>query len=503
MPRSSAPVLSYLIPLPRFLRAPVLAITAPSVIASGVVMVSSAVTACGALHAQERPAITAELRPFVSVDAPIVALRHVRLIDGTGAAARDDQTVIVSGSRIAAVGPTASTPLPAGAQVLDLAGHTVIPGLVGLHEHTYFGGVRRITQMSTSAPLLYLAFGVTTAMTAGSMLPYQELNMARMVNDGRLPGPHFLITGPYLDGGTSTSANAKALKTPEEATRSLAFWHAEGVRWVKVQGRISRAMLGHVIRQAHARGMKVTGHLCSVTFAEAAALGIDALQHGFITASDYVPGKKPDVCPAENMRVQSEVDVGSPAVQASITALATTRSAVVSTLAVYETFSPERFQLDTAAMAMLDPEVRREVEQNYANIRQGGLIVSRQLLSGMMRWERDFVAAGGLLGAGSDPWGTGFLPGFGNIRNYEMLREAGFSPEQSIQVLTYNGARILGMERSIGAVTIGRQADLVVVKGDPVANAKDLYHVTTVFRAGVGYDSDKLRAAARGLVGVR
>lgn len=452
---------------------------------------------------QQRPAISPEVRRFVSVDAPVVALTHVRVIDGTGAPARDDQTVVITGSRITAVGAAATTPVPAGARVEELRGHTVIPGLVGLHEHTYFGGVKRITQMSTSAPLLYLAFGVTTAMSAGSMLPYQELNMARSVTEGRLPGPRFLITGPYLDGGNSASANAKALKTPEEATRSLAFWHAEGVRWVKVQGRISRAMLGHVIRQAHARGMKVTGHLCSVTFAEAAALGIDALQHGFITASDYVPGKTPDVCPPENMHVQTDVDVGSAAVQASITALARTKAAVVSTLAVYETFSPERFRLDTAAMAMLDPDARREVEQNYANIRQGGLIVSNKLLTGMMRWERDFVAAGGLLGAGSDPWGTGFLPGFGNIRNFEMLREAGFAPEQAIQILTYNGARILGMARDIGAVTSGRQADLVVVRGDPAANARDLYNVVTVFREGVGYDSAKLREAARGLVGVR
>lgn len=466
-------------------------------------LATALLAATGTGGAQGRPAVTDATRPYVAVDAPVVALTHVRLIDGTGAPARDDQTVVITGTRISAVGPAAGTAVPQGATVLDLAGHTVIPGLVGLHEHTYFGGVKRITQMSTSAPLLYLAFGVTTAMTAGSMLPYQELNMARAVTEGRLPGPHFLITGPYLDGGNSVSTNAKALATPAEATRSLDFWHAEGVRWVKVQGRISRAMLGHVIRQAHARGMKVTGHLCSVTFAEAAALGIDALQHGFITASDYVPGKQPDVCPPGNMHVQTDVDVGSPAVQASIKALARTKAAVVSTLAVYETFSPERFQLDTAAMAMLDPDTRREVEGNYANIRQGGLIVSDKLLKGMMRWERDFVAAGGLLGAGSDPWGTGFLPGFGDVRNYEMLREAGFSPEQSVQVMTFNGARILGMEREVGAVTAGRRADLVVMRGDPAANAKDVYNVVTVFRAGLGYDAGRLRAAARGLVGTR
>lgn len=466
-------------------------------------VLASAALQATAAGAQGRPPLSDAARRFVSVDAPVVALTHVRLIDGTGAAPRDDQTVIIDGTRIAAVGPSASVAIPAGTRTIDLTGHTVIPGLVGLHEHTYFGGVRRITQMSTSGPLLYLAFGVTTAMSAGSMLPYQERAMAQAVEAGVIPGPHFLITGPYLDGGDTRSINARALGSPDEARRVIDYWAAEGASWVKVQGRISRAMLGEVIRAAHARNMKVTGHLCSVTFAEAAALGIDALQHGFITASDYVPGKQPDSCPPENMRIQSEVDVASAPVQASIQALARSGAAVVSTLAVYETFSPQRFRLDSAALTMLDADVRREVESNHANLEQGGLIVTPALLAKMMRWERDFVAAGGLLGAGSDPWGTGFLPGFGNIRNYEMLREAGFSPAQAIQILTFNGARILGLDKETGAVTPGRQADLVVVRGDPAANAKDLYNVTTVFRAGLGFDSAKLRGAARGLVGVR
>ncbi len=456
-----------------------------------------------ALGAQSRAPITPEVRPYVSVDAPTIALTHARVLDGTGAPARDDQTVIIQGTRIAAVGATSSTAIPRDAQVIDLTGHTVIPGLVGLHEHTYFGGVKRITQMHTSAPLLYLAFGVTTAMTAGSMLPYQELAMQRAVNLGRLPGPQFLITGPYLDGAGSRSTNARALASPDDAARVVNYWADEGVTWMKVQGAISREMLQRVIEIAHARGVKVTGHLCSVTFAEASAMGIDALQHGFITASDYVPGKQPDICPPENMRVQAQVDVGAPAVQASIAALARRGTSVVSTLAVYESFAPSRFRLDTAAMAMLDPEVRKEVEANHANLGAGGLIVSDTLLKKMMRWERDFVAAGGLLGAGSDPWGTGFLPGFGNIANYEMLREAGFTAPEAIKILTFNGARILGLDQQLGTVTAGRQANLMIVRGNPVVQPRDLYQVTTVFRLGVGYDAAKLRAAARGLVGVR
>ena len=438
------------------------------------------------------------------MDAPVVALTHALLIDGTGTAPRADQTVIINGSRIASVGPTASTAVPAGARVIDLTGYTIAPGLVGLHEHTYFGGVRQVTQMSVSAPLLYLGFGVTTAMTAGSQLPYHERSMQHAVDAGRLPGPQFLISGPYLDGAGARNAMSRALESPQEAQRVVNYWADEGATWIKVLGSISRDMLGHVIRAAHARGIKVTGHLCSVTFVEASELGIDALQHGFITASDYVAGKIPDVCPNDNMVAQANVDVASEAVQSTIREIARRKTPVVSTLAVYETFSPTRFRPDTAALAMLDSTVRREVEANIASSgKGGGYTVSEVLLRKMMRWERDFVAAGGLLGAGCDPWGTGFLPGFGDVRNYELLVEAGFTPAIAMQVLTLNGARILGLDAEIGTVTIGKRADLIVIRGDPVVRPSDLYQMTTIFKAGIGYDALKLRSAAKGLVGVR
>ena len=120
----------------------------------------------------------AAVEPFVSVNAAVVALTHVQLIEGTGLPARADQTVILRGTAIQAVGPSATMAAPPGARVLDLSGHTVMPGQVGLHEHTYFASVdgrsgrpTRIAHMNVSAPLLYLAYGVTTAMTAGSSLP--------------------------------------------------------------------------------------------------------------------------------------------------------------------------------------------------------------------------------------------------------------------------------------------------------------------------------------------
>jgi predicted amidohydrolase YtcJ len=119
----------------------------------------------------------------------------------------------------------------------------------------------------------------------------------------------------------------------------------------------------------------------------------------------------------------------------------------------------------------------------------------------MMEWERAFVRAGGLLGAGCDPWGTGYLPGYGDLRNYEMLVEAGFSAEEAIQIMTYNGARIVGHDKQVGSIERGKVADLVVIRGNPVQTAKDIYGVVTVFKAGLGFDSMKLREAAKGRIG--
>lgn len=452
------------------------------------------------LMAQERPAPSPAVQPFVAVDAPVVALTHARVVDGTGASARENQTIVLRGGRIEAVGPAASTPIPPSAQVVDLSGHTVLPGLVSLHEHTYLGGVRRTAPMDASA-YLYLAFGVTTAMTAGSQLPEQEVALKRRIDGGEMPGPRLHIAGPYITAGNARTGPFRGVDSPEAARRFVDEWAENGATWFKVMSG-PRDVLRWTLDAAHARGLRVTGHLCAVTFAEAAEMGIDALQHGFITDSEHVPGRQADVCPGGNQVAQADVDVGSAPVAESIRRIVASGTPVVSTLGVYESFVPGRARLDSAAMAMLAPATRREVEANHAALGGRSFNVPPRLLAKMMAWERMFVEAGGLLGAGSDPWGTGFLPGFGNLRNYELLVEAGFAPEQAVRIITLNGARILGEEDRIGSIEAGKAADLVVIRGNPIAAPSEIYDVTTVFRDGVGYDSERLRAFARGKVGV-
>jgi cytosine/adenosine deaminase-related metal-dependent hydrolase len=228
--------------------------------------------------AQQPAELSPGVRPFVAVDAPVVALTHVRLVDGTGAPARADQTVVFSRARILAVGPSSTTRVPAGARVLDLAGHTVIPGLVGLHEHTYFGGLGETVPMNAGA-YLYLAFGVTTAMTAGSQLPEQEVALKRDIDAGRVPRPRLLIGGPYVRGGAGRTGPFRGVSSASEARAFVEEWAGQGATWFKVLSG-PRTVLRWMIDAAHARGLRVSGHLCAVTFTEAAEMGIDALQHG-------------------------------------------------------------------------------------------------------------------------------------------------------------------------------------------------------------------------------
>ncbi len=450
--------------------------------------------------AQIGPAV----RPFVIEDAPTVVLRHVRVIDGTGAPVRDNQTVIIANGRIAAVGDDAIVTAPTGAKVHDLAGATIIPGLVDLHGHQYFLSSAGLTQMAVSAPRLYLGLGVTTIRTAGGQLPYDELNTKRDIDRGLAAGPRMHISGPYLDGARSGPGHNRRLESPEEARRVVAYWASEGATWLKFQGNISRAILGAAIEEAHRHGLGVTGHLCSVSFREAAALGIDNLEHGFITNSDYLPNRTPDRCSPDNMRYQVQVDVEGPAVDSTIRELLARNVTLTSTLSVYELFVPGRARVPEAALEALAPAARAAAIADLEETNAGkAFAVPPALFEKMKRFEKKWVDAGGRLAAGVDPWGNGSLPGYGDHRNFELLVEAGFSPVEAVRIMSANGARLLRELDDYGTVTVGKRADLVVLDGNPAAVPGDIRKVRWVFKDGIGYDSAKLVGSVKGMVGIQ
>src|SRR5947207_6481954 len=382
-----------------------------------------------ALIAQRPDSFTAGVREYIPVDTSLVALTHVMLLDGTGAAPAADQTVVIRAGRIVEVGPAARVTVPAGAQTMDLSGHTVIPGLVGMHDHLFYtaaGG--RAVQMSYTGPRLYLGSGVTTIRTTGSRAPYAEINLKDAIDHGLSPGPRIHLTAPYITGERGGGAMA-ILNSPEAARRFVDYWAAEGATWIKAYTDIRRAELGAAIQEAHRKGIKVTGHLCSVSFQEAVALGIDNLEHGMLTASDFTTGKQADICPVNLMTQISASDPKGDAGQATIRSLVQHHVSMTSTLAVYEPFVANRPTKDERTLQAMDPEVR----DAYMNMRQqidssATGWVSPQAFKNAMAFERAFVDAGGLMAAGVDPTGIGGgLAGYGDQRNYELFIEAGFA----------------------------------------------------------------------------
>ncbi len=464
----------------------------------------SAYPAVGTLGAQSAATLSAGAREFVSVSDPVVVLSHVTVIDGTGAPPRQDQTIVIRDGRIADAGPAASVAAPAGARVMDLTGKTVIPGIVGMHDHLFYnasGG--RAAGLAFSGPRLYLGSGVTTIRTTGTTAPYADINTKHAVDVGQIPGPRIHITAPYITGPAGGQDMA-VLASPEAARRFVAYWAAEGATWIKAYTDIRSAELKAAITEAHRLGIKVTGHLCSVSYRDAVDLGIDNLEHGFITSEDFDPQHKPDVCPAGSFFRVGVANATGDTARAVIKKMADHKVPMTSTLAVLEPFFPHRAVTDQRTLETMSPEVRTAYLAMRAHIDSGGAWpFTSEMLKNAMAFEKAFVDAGGMLAAGVDPTGIGgALPGFGDQRNYELLTEAGFSPSQTVQIMTANGAKILGVYDKLGSVERGKLADLVVLDGNLAADPAAIHKVTVVFKDGVGYDSPKLIASTKGRVGI-
>ena len=456
---------------------------------------------------------------FIRAETSTVILRHVRVIDGTGAAPREYQTITIADGKIKSIQPDDDLIIPANAKVLELDGYTVLPGLVGMHDHMFFpmgGSPPMYSNMGSSFPRLYLALGVTTIRTTGSVQPYLDLEIKKLIDAGRMIGPKMFITAPYLEGVGSFTPVMHTLTGPDDARKLVNFWADQGATSFKAYMNITRDELRAAVEEAHKRGLKVTGHLCSVTYREAAEIGIDNLEHGLLPDSDFVPDKQPDKCPG--MAVGQSLrglDINSEPVKETIRRLVAKKVALTSTLPVFEASAPlASGQAGPTAIGAPNAVMNQRmlnVMNNDARVRYltarsriVGTNPQAEFIRKSMDFERAFVAAGGLLLAGLDPTGNGgVVAGFGDLREVELLVEAGFTPIEAIKIASFNGAKFLGEDSRIGSIAVGKQADLMIVKGNPAAKITDIENVEIVFKDGVGYDSEKLIQSVQGLVGIR
>ena len=426
----------------------------------------------------------ADRSQFVVIDAPVVALKGVRVIDGLGSPPREGQTILFAGGKIKTIG--AFVEVPPGAKTVELGGRTVVPGLVMLHEHmNYFSGRAVWHSQPVSYPKLYLAAGLTTIRTAGSEQPEVDLNLKRRIDEGRVPGPKIHLTGPFFNGPSGDFLGDVVVRNADEGRTAAAYWAARGFTSFKIYNAIEESAARAIIEEAHRRGVRVAGHLGSIGCREAADLGIDFIEHSFASCSKDLG--------ADAGRPGFKANLSDPKFQALVRHLVKARVVLVATPAALDR------PLSAEELDMLHPQVR-EIYLRAA-VAPPPWWPDSDSGRELRKMERAFVAAGGRLGVGADANDFGHIAGYGDHRALKLLAEAGWEPLEVIRLVTSNGADLLGVGDTVGRVAVGWAADLIVVPGNPATNIEDLLKAEIVFKDGIGYDPAKLRAAVKGLAG--
>ncbi|CAN5336814.1 amidohydrolase family protein [soil metagenome] len=439
------------------------------------------------------------IKSFVDYDSPLIAFTNALLIDGKGNAPKRNQTVIIRNGKIESLGEAAAVKIPSEATIIDLKGKALLPGFVMLHEHMYYPAISikpyyaHYKQLPVTFPPMYLAAGVTTARTGGSLEPFSDISLKQQSQEGTIISPTLEITAPYLEGSGAFASQMFILKSPEEARKFVTYWADAGMTSFKSYMKINQATLKAAIETAHQRGLKVTGHLCSVTYREAAELGIDHLEHGFMASTDFAKNKVKKECPADNGL--ADIDLNGEALKSLIKFLVDKKVSINSTLAVFDISPPYPEVLEAMATNTKEEYLKLSARPRSAQYEKA--------LKNTMRMEKMFADAGGLLTVGTDPTGRGaVIAGYGNQRSIEMLVDDGFTPLEAIKIATINGATALGKEKEIGSIEIGKEADLIVIDGDPSKNISDIRKVEWVFKDGVGFNSKKIFESVKGRVGI-
>jgi imidazolonepropionase-like amidohydrolase len=252
----------------------------------------------------------------------------------------------------------------------------------------------------------------------------------------------------------------------------------------------------------------VLAHLCSIGYAEAARMGVDSLEHGIFEATDFTPGKIDDECNVSSKAVGislANLDVNGPKARALMKTLIAHHVALSSTIAIFESFLPAPMAVQQRVFSVLDPESVNDVMKTRKIIlarRAATRARMQKEFDNDLKFEVAFFRSGGLLTQGPDPTGYGgTIAGISDQRDIELFVQGGLTPEQAIQAATLNGAKSLGRDANIGSIRVGKNADLVLIHGDPSKNISDIENVVTVFKDGVGYDCAKLLQSVKGVAG--
>jgi imidazolonepropionase-like amidohydrolase len=359
-----------------------------------------------------------------------------------------------------------------------------------------------VGQMTFTFPRLYLAGGVTTMRTGGSIQPQTDLNIKKWINEGKMTGPKMHVTGPFIEREGPKVPELGFIGNTDEVAKIVNYWADKGVTSFKVYNNITKEDLKICVEEAHKRGLKVTGHLCSLTYEEASNIGIDNLEHGFMAASDFSENKEENICDPFSARqgLTSQPEDGD-TINALIDLLIKNKTTITTTPNVFEPYT-DREIVPGGGLSALASQIQERLKTNHERS-QGKDTSTLARFNKNLTWIKRFYDKGGLLVAGTDPTGAGrTVAGYSNQRTVEILVEAGFSVEEAIKVCTLNGAKFLEQDKLIGTLEVGKKADLLLINGDLKANIKNIRNMEIVFKDGIGFDSKKLFESVKGQVGL-
>jgi imidazolonepropionase-like amidohydrolase len=379
----------------------------------------------------------------------IQAITGARLIDGTGQAPKSDMTVLVQNGRIQAVGPSKTTMVPKGAETVDASGMTLLPGLMDSHFHLDSDG---------TLPALFLSHGVTSVRDPGAWIEAYE-----GVRQSKETQPRLFLAGPHIDGTQPAyPADSTVVRDAMETRLAVQRNLDDGASVIKAYFRLPLALIEEVTRIAHARGITVTAHLEIVDAGDAIRAGIDGLEHATSVGVALLPPREAETYRqavlADNAarsvgryRVWSKLDFKSERTSRLLKLMVSRNVTLSPTLAVFE---------------------RRSGDKDITEMHVQGF---RQMVAFTGQAQR----AGVRVVVGSHSSVPHAERGWAYQREMELLVEAGLTPLQAIQAGTLENAKFFRVENRLGSIEPGKQADLVLVEGDP---SQDIAHMRRVKR---------------------
>ena len=419
-----------------------------------------------------------------------LVVHHARLFDPTTLASRDGMTVVVRGERIVRVAPDGSAPVPNGATVVDAGGRTLLPGLWDMHVHT-----------DGDNGIFHLAAGVTTVRDMGSgwTLPETGRRWAR----GEALGPRLLMSG-FIDGpGPFTGPTGVVAGTLPEALAAVDRYADSGYVQIKLYSSFDTALVAPVVARAHARGLRVSGHVPNGMTAERfVRAGVDEVQHAnFLLINFFSDSVGDSRTPARftvPARLGALVDVHADSVRRFIDFLRQRGTVSDPTLNAFEEMLVDRPGVLPEAWAPVIDRLPPQM-QRYLRSGDGGLPVPespagmdaryRASFANMQAFVRAMFEAGVPIVAGTDA-----IPGWSLHRELELYVQAGIPAPAVLRIATLGAAQVMHQDADLGTVAEGKLADFVLVDGDPAARISDIRRTWLVVKGGIVYRPDELYA---------